>query len=1242
MATRSDDLNILAGDVTPDPIIQTDAADGPAFKAEDPNAKPEPIADLPATTNDMEIAYLEDKAEQVRLEDDPDSWMSKLLSGDDAELNGESPEQPETGATAPTQQEGDQDAGEVEAATSPPQETSISADQTPGEPVTPVDPIEQWVQANIRAGLVVAGGVRIAREVAPGIASDLGRGALEAPGAIVRGGIGAVNEINQSLQDFAAWINSFTPGELEDDPESPLNTLNRMREASGREPLTLEDLAEPIDPFFDPRETNTGKVIELITQFLSGKKIVGAITKATGMKAGKVKEAIDSMITGGVAFDPDTENPASAIQQIAPNPITEFLQSKPEDTGAEKRLKTMFAVAGLDRIAAGVIAGLRFIRAGIRTTPTTAPTQEAGTGAGTAAQVEAKTAAELVADAKDAAKLDVSTRQPPIEFSETLAKDAADFLAGRVSENPVKINMTRFRGSDDIKDTIANLSRFLPETGRISNKATIRAAHGLGMDPSELIAGNIAGNLFDRKQIAAGWMLFKSSADEVLRLGKIANETRSVVDISQFNAAFQISNSVLNIVKGQSSEIARALQIQNAIRSETPAGMKMLQTMIEEAGGTQVNIEMAERVARLTEPGQIEQFVRSATNSTTRDKIMFAWANSLMSNPATTIVNIGDTLAATLMKVPETWFAAKVGTNVMEGEASAFFYGLLSGGRDALRFASRTFKTGETAFPMGTRVDPINAQSFVPTADLSARLGSGLGQNPTMQKRGIDYLAALLPTRLNMTGDEFNKYLLYRASLNRQAYRETMEKGLSKEDGAKLAAEWADNPPNVMSNNAEMAARQTAATTEAIEGTFNEALQGNVAEGFQKLANGITIGQIPVGRMLFATFIRTPINLVRWTVHRTPTAILSPKIRADIAAGGVRRDMVLGRIAAGSTVMAAFADQTMSGRITGAGPKDPVLRENLRSSSRGWQAYSIYSNGEWWSYNRSGTIGSLIGIAADATELMTGIYTREKNTVTFEGEAVEDSIAAATVIPFANAMLSKVYFRQLSSFIDALANPDRYAKNWINRFSASFVPSVIGAIERTVDEDIRRAEDSFSAIRARIPVASSGLPQRLDRWGEPIKDENGIYNLFLPTRRRAGRGTPIDDVINDLRISFSAPHRIQNFSVEGSGGVGVSVELSEAQHNKLIELSGNKHKLIYNRKKYGMRDFLDALVTGKLGLKSGLYENLSDDAKRMMIKKTQYQFRKGAKQRLLKEDASLSKLVNAQGAKTAAKLLGKK
>ena len=1022
---------------------------------------------------------------------------------------------------------------------------------------------------------------------ASGVAEDIGKGVfVEGPGAVQRGAAGAVKEMAGTLDEMGAWLNEnvmdLTVGNKEDAlANSPLKWISERAD-------------EARDLFFGERETNTGRAIEFTAQWLTAGGVVGKAAKGLGIPTNAYTRLVKDLATGASGFDPKDKRLSNVIDEMAPNDFTAWLKASDDDPALLGRLKSGLENAGLGKAAEGVLHGLKLLKNNV---------------------FKAKPAPVIQSAAKAAAS--TADEIAPIVFkgansNQQFSEQAAKFLSGKLDDLPIQVNVERFAGDADIKKAIGDLSKLLPKQDAIPMETTIRAANSMGITPEQLTEG-LAGKIFDRRQITAGWMVFQGSAKKVQELAHAARSTGSAQDVAKFNAAFETSYGVLQTVKGQSSEIARALQIHNALRQSTDGQMKALEKMIEDGGGRAVTMEMAERIASLGDPSQVAQFIKDSGRANTRDQIVYVWSNALLSNPATHIVNIGDTSVSTLMQVPETWFASRLGGDVAQGEATAKLYGIVQGARDGLKMAARTLKTGESAFAGGNKTargEEISRGVFgvkLPANSNDLQMG---GQTRYM----ADYLKMLIPTRLMHAGDELTKSMNYRGELQALAWREAAKQGEGKEAAA-YAKELADNPPEWLKDSA---------AAQALKGTFNDPL----GKYSQKLLDIIDRSPamnplgIPVGRIMVATFIKTPAKIAYWSLTHSPAAWLSPAVRADIVAGGATRDMALARIAVGSAIMGTFADLTMQGTITGTGPKDPVLRQRLMDS--GWQPYSMGERGKMVSYNRSGTVGTLIGVAADATELLSGVYFREKDTVNFDGEPVEESTLTAATIPFANAVLSKSYSQQLVGLINTLSDPQRYGEGYFRKLAGGFVPSVVGAVERAVDPEIRRAQDWLEAVQARTPGLSDSLPPKLNLRGDPISDHNGIWNLFLPAKIGPPEGTPLDAEIVRLKLGIEPPKQIQSFSV---GRARMDVKLSPEQHNQLIASAG--------RPAY---DYLNSVIEGKAGEASIQWNESSDERREIIIKEVFQRYRAAAKQQLIGSDDGLRSLVEDKLRENATKI----
>lgn len=1018
--------------------------------------------------------------------------------------------------------------------------------------------------------IVTQGGPGPAVKQMGSIARDVAMGVVETAPAVLRGALDSAAQLSRTTGDLATWVNE---------------TIHSAKEPADltKPEIELAKSLETVRDVLPEVNSNTGKVIESVAQWLTGGKIVGRLAKAAGVPTNTATRIIKDVAVGAGAFDPEAQRLSDIAQEIAPNALTEFLQAKEDDPVLEKRLKAGLEAAGVGKAAEGIIKAVKLLRASKRAKL-----------AETAAQASERPAVSLSND-------------PAI-------KDRAlAFLEGKTSDAPVQVNLERFQSAGDIRSAIAELSKGLPKTETMGMEQTLRQAEAMGLTPEALEQG-LKGKIFDRRQISAGWMLFTSMASETQRLAIQARNTGAPEDLARYLAAWDLSYAVLRTVKGQSTEIARALQIHNAIRQRQPDMVKNFQAMLEQQGGADQALAMAERMAAMNDPDAVKAMIRLGGPPTTRDKIAYAYANVLLSNPASLAANVGDTSLATFLSVPETWVASKFGGDVLAGEASARLFGILWGMRDGFGMAARALKTGESAFGAGSRFE---GKAVAATSrDLSAGEGRRIG----------DYLAMLVPTRLMMAGDELTKNMNYRAEMAQRAYREG---GDAREIGKLLA-----NPPEWLRSAAEEA---------AITGTFNQKLgpmMARLSAGIDKMDIPIpgTTASLPLGRTLFP-FIRTPANLERWVLHRTPMGFLSPAVQEQLAQGGAVAELALARIATGSALASLMAGYVMAGQITGQGPKDGKLRAALERT--GWQPYSIRfsKDGPWYGYGRSGTLGTLIGHVADATEMISGIYTRDPKAIDIDGEPVTDSIAAAVVLPFASAVKDKTFLQTASRLVDALSDPHAKGDRFLQGLAASTVPAVVGAAERSVDPELRRSQGYIEAIQSRIPGVSKSLPPQLNLWGEERRDENGLWNLFLPMRTSEQKGTAIDRELVRMHATISPPPQIQSF---GRDNIQLSIKLSPEQHNTLIKLAGNELKLPnpFGGGNIGAHDLLDAIVEGKAGLGSRQYKAAGDERRQLFIRSILTKYREAAHLELLKREPELRDLVmeelQARGAKLRA------
>ena len=763
----------------------------------------------------------------------------------------------------------------------------------------------------------------------------------------------------------------------------------------------------------------------------------------------------------------------------------------------------------------------------------------------------------------------------------------------------VNINLNRIESADDIKNIISQMTKLEPveidvaRRGVITNKETEALAELTGMTVDKLMARRV-GQAFNAEEAVAARRLLVSSATQLKELAnKATGVDSSEVDLLAFRRAMTVHAGIQQQVAGMTAEAGRTLQAYRIMAGETTMASRAVREWIEAGGGADATRRMAEMVGALETPEQISRVAAKAWKATTWDVFMEIWINGLLSNPTTHAVNTLSNALTALVQIPERYIASQIGRltgsqGVQAGEAAAQFWGMTEGFKDGLVIAAKVLRRGEVSGKFGKLGKVELPQNAISGAALDITGVPG---------RAVDFIgeAIRIPGRLLVTEDEFFKAVGYRMELHAQALRTATQEGLTGTAAATRIQEiLADPPENIKLSAIDAAAYQT----------FTKSA-GPIATAVMAAAS-----KVPMIRLV-VPFIRTPSNIFRFTLERTPIAPLMTSVRADIMAGGARRDLALARIAMGSMIQATFAGLTAAGVVTGGGPKEAELRGNLERE--GWQPYSIKVGNTYYSYKRLDPLGTVVGMAADFVEICA--QAPEK-----QADELAVAIAAATGQVFVN----RTYLKGAATLIEALTDPNRYGRTYLQQFAGSLVPftGLTGQIERMDDPKIRTTRagrESFlpavqtmiNEMKSRMPGFSKDLPPDRNLWGEPRYIPGGLGpDIISPIYATTKKHSPVDEEMIRNKVAVQMPAR----AIMGT-------DLTMQEFDKYVWLAGNGLK---NADNQGCKDRLLELV------KSPEYKEQTDGpegGKALMIKKVILAYRQAAQVKMLEEFPELKELV---------------
>lgn len=1073
------------------------------------------------------------------------------------------------------------------------------------------------------------------------VASDVAYGTMvEGPKAVVGGVNDAVRNAVNGMNDLADWMSENVGGNVPV-PSTGSQTVDKIIQ----KPLTAlsEALSEALPEKIKEPTTVTGHVIREGARFLVG--FVPAL-RMFGRSVPGVAAA--GAMSDFATMDPDAAGLSNLVQSVPAlqNPIAEYLATDPNSNEALNRLRHGVEGAGMGFLAEGVVRGVRALANTRQAAPQVAAQQSLYGSVNNPAQLlVAKETEPLVTIGEKLAKSvkATDTGVPSGVAAKGVAASAEEHAnrAGlarvlRTSDEPsgvtgteavasgpdVYVNFGRINTSDDVKQVIRDMADAFKgdineaRRGVQSNEHTARLADDLGMTVDDLLTRQ-KGQPFNAEQSLAARRLLNTSAEKLLELAqKAADPTASLADQFNFRRMMALHHAVQSEVIAARTETARALQSWSIPAGGNIEMARNIQMLMDGAGGSMVSTEMAKRMAALiasgASPGAVANAARRGWAATTMDAVKESFVLGLLWNPSTHIVNVASSIAVAFQQIYERGAAAKLGNflgtsvdaRVVDGEALAMTYGLINSLKDAFRLAGKSLKTGQTGASLG-KID-LPHDPAIGSASISRELGHNVVEAQqfaeTAVGRGIDFIGATVraPGRLLGSSDEFFKTIGYQMEVHAQALRQSAGEGNSGSNLWRRMLEIVNDPPEHI---------RISAADAALYNTFTNK-PGEWAQALMNLRNAGSLNPT----FLVLPFLRTPANILRYSFERSPIAPLVGQWRADIAAGGARRDLALSRMATGTSIMAIGLDLAADGIITGTGPSDAGKREALMR--QGWQPNSVKVDDKYYSFSRGDPVGMALSAAGTIGEML---KSKEMSPEDFD---TANELLAASIGVVSTSIVDKTFFKGVSDFATMIHESNRGdagVTNWLNKQAGSLLPfsSALNLTKRFADPVTREANSPWDAIQARIAGMSERLPPARNLWGEERKPDEvygRTYDVLSPVAVSQAKDSPIDAEMERLQMSVK---RIQRRGVFSGGDIDFR-DYPQA-YDAYVRLAGNELK--HPVWGLGAKDFLDAVVEGR-NSSSGIYQIYSDGpegGKASFIKNTISEYRALAQQKIMSD-----------------------
>lgn len=1014
------------------------------------------------------------------------------------------------------------------------------------------------------------------------VGKDIVRGVSEAPRRMVKGAAMGVNEITSLIGYLPTLSWKTDTGENLPllSPEvttykTGLERINKQREAAGVSPTTGFMIPKIPVPSEVKQQSVTGDIIEYVSQFAIGAKGMGQVAKFAGSKGftegAKIlagKAGVGSRIVQGagaelLAFGSDSEQRLSNMLAKNPSlvqPVAQFLAANETDTVVEKKLKQALEGAATNVVGEAFIKSLKFIRGIKKVSPSSKLESDVQAAVAANSETQINTEAfNALGDINDESLYAIKPKAAAPSFAEKL-KTSEQQVAGitpqevkkplpPTGEEEIEINFNRINSSDDVKNLISQMANDTRLIGGVQDaRRGVQSFDMTKMNAKEIdsfneLVNRRKGEAFNAEQITAARQVWHTAGQKLLGIAKKAASPQATeVDHFNFRKMLAVYNVVQREVLGVRAEAGRALSAFRIEVGQSGVTNKQLNEVLQGFGGTDPTKMLAQKITALDSMGEMTPdklgvIANGASGARTYKAMESLWVKGLLTNPATHVANLeSNWFTGLFMGVERATRALISNSDTNLEEALQFWMGFINSHRQALSNAKQAFKTGETGFGLG-KMD----ENFVDSSSLAALdpTNSATGANWLLTRGLAGYGAVLNKFSTNMlaAGDEFGKTIIYNAELRAQAYREGIANGLQGKELKQFIVQSITDPTDKI---------RIPAIEMAKYATYNKALDG-AAKDLQKLM------RYPAARFI-VPFVRTPINIFKFTFERTPLALASKNIRNDLNAGGVRQAEAQARIATGTFFMMMSVDSALQGNITGKGPNDPKIRQNWIDA--GNQPYSIKNpvTGKWISYSRLEPFATWLGLGADMATIMTnGEYAGWK-----DHEDV-DGLVTASIVSMANQVIGKAFLQGITDLTQFMGDPERYGDKLTQKFAGSIVPSGVAALERVVSPEVEQVFNMLDAILSRIPFASDFVAKKYSAWGTLLQSyfpgNNWMdqtvgattYQMFNPHKYPTGEVNEISKYLleNDLPAP-NIPNKTQTFEVkDGRKTYRAAVDLRE-------------------------------------------------------------------------------------------------
>ena len=575
--------------------------------------------------------------------------------------------------------------------------------------------------------------------------------------------------------------------------------------------------------------------------------------------------------------------------------------------------------------------------------------------------------------------------------------------------------------------------------------------------------------------------------------------------------------------------------------------------------------------------GQMQQMIDDIFPSSVADRAITVWKAGLLTalrtherNILSNAINMSAEQAST---VPGSIVDRLMGLRTGQRSLVVTRKGLGEGGKEGAGVAADLIRTG---------IDVTGDR-------LKHNIGHVTWGNNKVEQTLKAYTEAVFRTLA--AEDKIPRFAGQKNSLYNQAIASAKTKGLKGEERKQFIDNFVQNPTRKVAETAQQ---------EGARGVFGHdtALGSAISEGKRAIKQKSALGgavtdvvvpftQVPsgVGAQLVAY---SPAGFAKGMYDVGKVLVTGSKDLQRLAA------QRFGRGATGTAILGAGAYLMSKGLMTGKPADD---KERARWETEGKQASSVKVGDRWYNIGSIGPQTILMLAAGQAQQAMQA------------GENPANLVAA-----IGQNYKNQTFLKGMSSALDAIGDPKRYASAYVQGQAASIVPNIVKDVARGSDNVQRQVNSVGNAFRNSFPGARQSLPANYDILGRPVPNPGGFPGALLDLfNSRQQTGTPVTNLLDQLGRTDEPGNPVQipkTIKINGE-----SQKLNSEQMSGLQQFTGTRFneassKLLQDPNFIALPDnekskklnnlYSDIFAAGKIQMLNNQPKTISENVKRIL------------------------------------------